>query len=375
MKFSTTCIALSATLANARSLRGLADAPTTATTEPTATDSMVGGPGSLPPAYLSIPDYKSCLSKETAGTNEQWCIPAAKPSACADANWGLMTQENMGGGLTACGSTSNKKAMSSADDGATKDAPVTDDGYAASPSNTDAAMDAYKQKMTAFMESHKAEIVAFVSKHKAAIDEAKDDIAKAIKTGDFDFANYQEQLKDIVDKHDLAAYKQKFDDYMASHKAEVKKFLDENKDILKDVEEKIKDAVASGQFDFTHYKGQLQAFVNDYDLTKYQTGMDVFMEAHKDQIESFVGANKQAVEDVAGDISDLIKTGSFDYKNFEQTIQDLVTKHDQGLSTYSPSPEQKQEIKDAVGTVKKSKAGKTLTSYAQQAQQADSPVA
>merc|ERR1712153_283563 len=326
-------------------------------------DSMVGGPGSLPPAYLSIPDYESCLSKETAGTNEQWCIPAAKPSACADANWGLMTQENMGGGLTACGSTSNKKAMSSADDGATKakDAPVTDDGYAASPSNTDAAMDEYKQKMTAFMESHKAEIVAFVSKHKAAIDEAKDDITKAIKTGDFDFANYQEQLKDIVDKHDLAAYKQKFDD--------------ENKDILKDVEEKIKDAVASGQFDFTHYKGQLQAFVNDYDLTKYQTGMDVFMEAHKDQIESFVSANKQAVEDVAGDISDLIKTGSFDYENFEQTIQDLVTKHDQGLSKYSPSPEQKEEIKDAVGTVKKSKAGKTLASYAQQAQQADSPVA
>merc|ERR1712127_765176 len=105
------------------------------------------------------------------------------------------------------------------------------------------------------------------------------------------------------------------------------------------------------------------------------TGMDLFMEAHKDQIESFVGANKQAVEDVAGDISDLIKTGSFDYKNFEQTVQDLVTKHDQGLSKYSPSPEQKEEIKDAAGTVKKSKAGKTLASYAQQAQQADSPVA
>merc|ERR1711865_1125112 len=54
---------------------------------------------------------------------------------------------------------------------------------------------------------------------------------------------------------------------------------------------------------------------------------------------------------------------------------DLVTKHDQGLSTYSPSPEQKQEIKDAVGTVKKSKAGKTLASYAQQAQQANSTFA
>merc|ERR1711966_279952 len=134
-----------------------------------------------------------------------------------------------------------------------------------------------------------AEIEAFTSKHKAAIDEAQNDIAKAIKSGDFDFENYQQQLKDIVDKHDLAAYKQK-----------------------------INEAVASGQFDFTHYKEQLQAFVNEYDLQKYQKDMDQYMETHKDQIESFVAANKQAVEDVSGDISDLVKTGSFDFKNFEQ---------------------------------------------------------
>merc|ERR1712086_227543 len=177
-----------------------------------------------------------------------------------------------------------------------------------------------------------------------------------------------QQLKDIVDKHDLAAYKQKFKAYMESHKAEIKQFVDKNKGILQDVEEKINEAAASGQFDFTHYKEQLQAFVNEYDLQKYQKDMDQYMETHKDQIASFVAANKQAVEDVSGDISDLIKTGSFDFKNFEQTIQDLVTKYDQGLSKYSPSPEQEQEIKDAIDTAKKSKAGKTLADYAQQIQ-------
>ena len=359
MQLSTTFIALSATFANAGSLRGLEAASTPAAAEPTATEPMVGGPGSLPPAYLSIPNYESCLSKETAGTSEQWCIPAAMPSECVDASWGQITQENMG--LTACESTDDKSATKGAP--ATSDA--TDDGYTASPTDN---TDEYKQKLTAFMGSHKAEIEAFTSKHKAAIDEAQNDIAKAIKSGDFDFENYQQQLKDIVDQHDLAAYKQKFESYMESHKAEIKQFADENKGILQDIEEKNNEAVASGQFDFTHYKEQLQAFVNEYDLQKYQKDMDQYMETHKDQIESFVAANKQAVEDVSGDISDLVKTGSFDFKNFEQTIQDLVTKYDQGLSKYSPSPEQEQEIKDAIDTAKNSKAGKTLADYAQQIQ-------
>merc|ERR1711966_593501 len=96
---------------------------------------------------------------------------------------------------------------------------------------------------------------------------------------------------------------------------------------------------------------------------------DQFIETHKDQIESFVAANKQAVEDVSGDISYLIITFSFDFSNFEQTTQDLVTSYDQGLSKSSPSPEQEQEIKGAIDTAKNSKAGKTLASYVQQIQQ------
>merc|ERR1711865_408358 len=91
--------------------------------------------------------------------------------------------------------------------------------------------------------------------------------------------------------------------------------------------------------------------------------MDTFVSEHKAEIEDFVAANKQAVEDVQQDIADLVNTGNFDYKNFEETIQNLVTKYDKGLSEYSPTDEQKQEISDAIDTAKNSKAGKTLADY------------
>jgi len=87
MKLTATFIALSATVTNARSLRGLSDAPAA---EPTGFFARLG-------------DYEACLSKESVvGTIDQWCIPAAKPSACIDASWGQISQENIG--LTACGS-------------------------------------------------------------------------------------------------------------------------------------------------------------------------------------------------------------------------------------------------------------------------------
>jgi len=384
-------IAFSAVVATASagSLRGLTTEPAAATEPATATNpTKLGGSGSMPPAYLSVPNFESCLAKETVGTSEQWCIPAAKPSTCVDSSWGEISKENMS--LTACASddksgtkdvggdkmlgadpaTYTPKNLPQSDDekmlGADpatytpKNLPQSDDEKMLGP-EAPAAM--YKQKMDAFMKSHKAEIDAFVSEHKEAIDEAKADIAKAIENKDFDFENYQDQLKQIVDKHDLAAYKAQFEKYVEGHKAEIKQFVSENKDMLKDVEDKIKVAVASGQFDFTHYQQQLQAFINQYDLQKYQKEMDSFVTEHKAAIEKFVAANKQAVEDVQKDIADLVKTGSFDFKNFESQIQDLVTKYDKGLSKYSPTDEQKQEISDAIDTAKNSKAGKTLADY------------
>jgi len=441
MKLTTTFIALSATFANARSLRGLEEVPTPAAAELAPTTDVT----SLPPGNykgsgskcVGVTVFRQCAGitvkvdtdanvhanstvdvkvKSTGSINvdlncpnepftlnaddtltlknyprtansdpDNTCItdqlpqlatlesityePDQKTIVLKVGPVGLIVNAEL---QNAAGGTSRRLATepTSTDSmvggpGSTGDA--TDDGYSASP--TDTTMGEYKQKLAAFMGSHKAEIEAFTSKHKAAIGEAQDDIAKAIKSGDFNFENYQQQLKDIVDKHDLAAYKQQFEAYMESHKAEIKQFVDENKGILQDVEDKINEAVASGQFDFTHYKEQLQAFVNQYDLQKYQKDMDQFIETHKDQIESFVAANKQAVEDVSGDISDLIKTGSFDFSNFEQTIQDLVTRYDQGLSKYSPSPEQEQEIKGAIDTAKNSQAGKTLAGYVQQIQQ------
>ena len=363
-KISIIATAAFAATASARGLRGLAAEPAAAV--PTAAEpNAVGTNGSgMPPAYLSVPNFESCLTKETVGSSEQWCIPAAKPSACIDSSWGEISKENMS--LTACAATDGKSAAASDDKAATKDAPATADAP---------AMDEYKQKIEAFMTDHKAQIDAFVSKHKDAIDEAKADIAEAIKNKDFDFENYQAQLKSIVDKHSLDAYKAQFEKYVEGHKAEIQQFVSKNKDVLKDVEDKIKESVESGQFDFTNYQEQLQAFINQYDLQKYQKQMDTFVSEHKAEIEDFVAANKQAVEDVQQDIADLVNTGNFDYKNFEETIQNLVTKYDQGLSKYSPTDEQKQQISDAIDTAKNSKAGKTLAGYAQKASSAEQEAA
>merc|ERR1711988_1544781 len=45
-----------------------------------------GDGGSLPPAYLQVPEFKSCLASETSedGSYEQWCMPAQMPAGCAN---------------------------------------------------------------------------------------------------------------------------------------------------------------------------------------------------------------------------------------------------------------------------------------------------
>jgi hypothetical protein len=41
----------------------------------------------LPPKYLSIKDFKSCLATKDMDTWTAWCIPAEKPDACPDESW------------------------------------------------------------------------------------------------------------------------------------------------------------------------------------------------------------------------------------------------------------------------------------------------
>ena len=40
----------------------------------------------LPPAYLSVPDFK-CLAEQNQGSYGSWCQPAKKPKACPRVSW------------------------------------------------------------------------------------------------------------------------------------------------------------------------------------------------------------------------------------------------------------------------------------------------
>jgi len=41
----------------------------------------------LPSAYLSVPDFKQCLSEQSEGSYSSWCLPAKKPKACPRLSW------------------------------------------------------------------------------------------------------------------------------------------------------------------------------------------------------------------------------------------------------------------------------------------------
>ncbi|MEC5206436.1 hypothetical protein QF022_001392 [Vogesella perlucida] len=41
----------------------------------------------LPPKYLSVPDFKQCLSEQNEGSYSSWCQPAKKPKACPRVSW------------------------------------------------------------------------------------------------------------------------------------------------------------------------------------------------------------------------------------------------------------------------------------------------
>ena len=42
---------------------------------------------SLPPKYLSVPDFQKCLSQKDMGTWKSWCLPESKPKGCPSESW------------------------------------------------------------------------------------------------------------------------------------------------------------------------------------------------------------------------------------------------------------------------------------------------
>merc|ERR1711988_2012449 len=70
-----------------------------------------GDSGSLPPAYLQVPDFKSCLASETSedGSYEQWCMPAQVPAGCATDSWTMLSSADME--MAACSNEEDEPTM------------------------------------------------------------------------------------------------------------------------------------------------------------------------------------------------------------------------------------------------------------------------
>jgi hypothetical protein len=55
----------------------------------------VGGNGSLPPSYLSIPGFKQCTQTKNMGSWKSICIPTDKPIICNVQTWKKLQNTNI----------------------------------------------------------------------------------------------------------------------------------------------------------------------------------------------------------------------------------------------------------------------------------------
>jgi hypothetical protein len=272
--------------------------------EPTATDTLIGA-GMATPAYLSVDGFEKCVAEKSVGTSTQYCIPQIRPSACIEKSWGSLAAENMG--IFPC---------------AAKASPIHN------PEQQPDKPDQYKLDMDSYLKDHKAEVDKFLADNKDAIGDIHPEIEQAINNETFDFEHYKEQLQEILDEHDMKDYKDKFQTFMNKNQQDIDDFILENKQAVSDVQDRIADSIKIGDFDFEHYKEVIQEYVDEFDMAKYKTDMDDFVSKHQDAIKKFVNDNKDAVSDVMGQITDRVNSGSFDFENYKQEIQDLVTDFD-----------------------------------------------
>jgi hypothetical protein len=49
---------------------------------------------SLPPKYLSVPDFQKCLSQKNMGTWKSWCLPENKLKGCPSSSWDKLKFNN-----------------------------------------------------------------------------------------------------------------------------------------------------------------------------------------------------------------------------------------------------------------------------------------
>jgi hypothetical protein len=84
-------------------IAGQALAGQAASDPPLQVPPMSGGDQTLPPKYLSVPAFKSCLSTQSQGSYQSWCLPRRKPGQCPAESWASLKALKGGDALPKCG--------------------------------------------------------------------------------------------------------------------------------------------------------------------------------------------------------------------------------------------------------------------------------
>jgi hypothetical protein len=71
------------------------------------------------------------------------------------------------------------------------------------------------------------------------------------------------------------------DSCLSAHQAGIKKFVDDIKDAVSDIQPEIESAINDETFDFAHYKEQLQKLVDKHNMKDYRGKSRAFMDKHK----------------------------------------------------------------------------------------------
>jgi hypothetical protein len=50
------------------------------------------GVNALPPKYLKVSQFQSCLDVKKVGSYEQWCMPASKSNSCPSESWNQLSE-------------------------------------------------------------------------------------------------------------------------------------------------------------------------------------------------------------------------------------------------------------------------------------------
>merc|ERR550537_1927684 len=120
-----------------------------------------------------------------------------------------------------------------------------------------------------FTKTHKAEIEQFMQAHNAQISAVKAEIKDAIDNGDFNFEEYQKEIKATFNQH-MAEYNAATQAFETGHQKEIAQFMSDHKEQVAAIKGQIDSGIRNGSFDFAHFKPAIEAMISEHESTATQ---------------------------------------------------------------------------------------------------------